>query len=135
MPMGESVIIDDLNYYIHHINDQEGWEKNPQFHPKFPPGIKPNEEKRVCKFKHEYNSCKCHLELREYGQNESVYHSEDNPSSRWNVDGRFYSISRSKGVSRMVSAFKDYTQQGKYTYLFYKSINTLSLIVFTYYFH
>ena len=92
-------------------------------------------KKWACKFKHEYNSCKCHLELREYGQNESVYHSEDNPSSRWNVDGRFYSISRSKGVSRMVSAFKDYTQQGKYTYLFYKSINTLSLIVFTYYFH
>ena len=36
MPIGESVIIDNLNYYIHHIDDQEGWEKNPQFHPNFP---------------------------------------------------------------------------------------------------
>ena len=43
MPIGESVMIDDLNYYIHHIDDQEGWEKNPNFHPNFTPGIKPNE--------------------------------------------------------------------------------------------
>ena len=45
MHIGESVMIDDLNYYIHHIDDQEGWEKNPKFHPNFTPGIKPNEEK------------------------------------------------------------------------------------------
>ena len=36
MPIEESVIINGLNYYIHHIYDQEGWEKNPQFHPNFP---------------------------------------------------------------------------------------------------
>ena len=36
IPIGEAVIIDGLNYYIHHIDDQEGWEKNPQFHPNFP---------------------------------------------------------------------------------------------------
>ena len=68
-------------------------------------------------FKHEYNTCKCHLELNEYGQDEYVYHSGDNPSSRWAVDGRSYAISKSKGVSRMVSAFKDYTQRGKFTYI------------------
>ena len=82
------------------------------------PGIKPNEEKWVYKFKDEYNTCKRHLELSEYGQDESVYHSGDNPSSRWDVDERSYAISKSKGVSRMVSAFKDYTQRGKYTYMF-----------------
>ena len=68
-------------------------------------------------FKHEYNTFKCHLELREYRQDESVCHIRDNPSSRWAVDGRSYAINKSKGVSRMVSAFEDYTQRGKFTYI------------------
>ena len=55
-----------------------------------------------CVFNHEYDKCKCHLELREYGQDESIYYSSETPKSRWGINNRSYSISKSKGVSRMV---------------------------------
>ena len=50
--------------------------------------------------------------MREYGQDESIYHSGNNPFSRWAVSGRSYAINKSKGVTRMVSAFKDYSSRG-----------------------
>ena len=81
-------------------------------HSEFEPGRKPSKEHWHCDFGHDYESCRCHLELREYGQDESVYRSGDHPSTRWGVDGRSYSISKGQGVSQMVSAFKDYSMRG-----------------------
>ena len=112
MPVGERCVVNNKVMFAHHMDDQDGWEKNPSFHPLFSPGPKPAIEQWNCEFKHEYEKCKCHLELREHGQDESVYHSGDNPSSRWAVSGRSHAISKSRGVTRMVSAFKDYSKRG-----------------------
>ena len=108
MALGERVELDGKVVYVHHINDQEDWNKNAQLHPLFKPGIKHTVENWKC----DYSQYKCHLELREYGQDESIYHSGDNLASRWGIDGRSYAISKSKGISRMVSAFKDYSKYG-----------------------
>ena len=83
-----------------------------QLHSLFKPGIKSTVDNWKCEFKHTYSQCKCHLELREYGQDEIIYHSGDNPASRWGIDGRSYAISKSKGILKMVSAFKDYSKRG-----------------------
>ena len=107
MPVGEEVIIDGVQKFVHHMDDQEKWSKDPVFHPSFEPGNKQTEDKWTCSFNHSYLKCKCHLELREYGQDESVYHSGDHPATRWGVDHRSYAISKSKGISRMASMFKD----------------------------
>jgi len=112
MPVGENFTIGDSVVFVHHINNQEGWWKDATLHPSYTPGTKPAEGEWKCDFKHTYKNCKCHLELREYGQDDSVYNSGDNPSSRWGIDGRSYAISKSKGISRMVSVFKDYTKRG-----------------------
>ena len=50
--------------------------------------------------------------MREYEQDESIYHSGENPSSRWDVSGRPYAINKSISVTRMVSTFKDYSSRG-----------------------
>ena len=94
------------------MDDQDCWGDSPSFHPVFLPGLKPLEVNWKCKERHLYVNCKCHLELREYGQDESIYRSGDHPSSRWGIDGRSYPISKSQGISKMVSAFKDYSKQG-----------------------
>ena len=112
MRVGERVEIDGKVVYVHHIDDQEGWFKDAQLHPLFKPGEKPSAEDWKCEYKHTYEQCKCHQEIREYGQDESIYHSGDVPDSRWGIDGRSYAISKSKGVSRMMSAFKDYSKRG-----------------------
>ena len=112
MPLGEEVIIDNVKKIVHHMDDQEMWSKDPVFHPSFEPGNKPTEEKWTCSFNHSYSKCKCHLELREYGQDESVYHSGDHPATRWGVDHRSYAISKSKGILKMASMFKDYSMRG-----------------------
>ena len=112
MPVGEKVEIDGKVVYIHHIDDQEGWFKDAQLHPLFKPGEKPSSDDWKCEFKHTYKDCKCHLEIREYGQDESIYHSGDVPALRWGINGRLYAISKSKGVFRMVSAFKYYSKRG-----------------------
>ena len=116
--------VDGLNYYIPRIDEQEGWGEYPRLYPNFTPGLKPNEERWVCDFKHEYNNYKCHLELRKFGQDENVHHSGDNPSSRWDVDERLYAKNKSKEVSRIVSIFKDYSQRGKYTHMFMNILTT-----------
>ena len=85
MPISEKVNVDSKVLYVHHIDDQEGWYKDAQLHPLFKPGKKPSIQDWRCEFKHAFEVCKCHLELREYGQDESVYNSGDNPSSRWEV--------------------------------------------------
>ena len=54
-----------------------------------------------------YINCKCHLQLREYELDESVYHSCNHPSSRWKVNGRSHPINESRGVLRHISTFKD----------------------------
>ena len=112
MAEGEKCEVEGVTVYVHHMDDQEGWKKEAVLHPLFKVGVKSHVDDWRCEFKHEYDTCKCHLELREYGQDESVYHSGDNPSSRWAVDGRSYAINKSRGISRMVSAFKDYTLRG-----------------------
>ena len=112
MAIGERCEVDGKIVYAHHIDDQGGWQNYAVLHPNFVPGPKPPEDEWKCEWKHDYARCKCHLELREYGQDESTYHSGDNPSSRWAVSGRSYAINKSKGVARMVSAFKDYTSRG-----------------------
>ena len=112
MPVGEKCCVDGKTVYVHHVDDQGGWEHQATLHPKFIPGPKPKKYKWECEWKHSYENCKCHLELREYGQDESIYYSGDNPSSRWAISGRSYAISKSRGVARMVSAFKDYSSRG-----------------------
>ena len=77
----------------------------------FDPGLN-NKEEWECIFGHLYDTCLCHLELREYGQDESIYRSGDHPTSRWGIDGRSYAISKSQGISKMVSGFKDYSKRG-----------------------
>ena len=110
MPLGEEVIVVGKQLFVRHTDDQEGWEASPVLHPKFEPGKKPTKEDWHCDFGHDYEGCRCHLEAREYGQDESVYRSGDHPSMRWGVDGRSYSISKGQGVSQMASAFKDYSK-------------------------
>ena len=41
-----------------------------------------------------------------------IYRSGDHLSSRWGVDGWSYVISKSQGISKMVSGFKDCNKQG-----------------------
>ena len=112
MPVGEEVMIDNTPTYVHHMDDQAGWEDNPVLHPLFTPVPKPRQEEWKCRFGHSYDNCLCHLEVREYGQDESIYRSGDHPNSRWGVDGRSYAISKSQGISKMVSGFKDYSKRG-----------------------
>ena len=112
MPLGEEVVINSIPKYVHHMDNQGGWEDNPVLHPLFQPGPKPPEEDWKCSIGHSYDLCDCHLELREYGQDESIYRSGDHPSSRWGIDGRSYAISKSQGISNMVSGFKDYSKRG-----------------------
>ena len=61
---------------------------------------------------HSLDTCLCHCELREHGQDESIYRSGDHPASRWAVDGSSYPISKSQVISKMVSAFKYYSKRG-----------------------
>ena len=75
MPVGEEITIDGIVKYVHHIDDHGGWEADPVLHPHFKPGVKPPEEDWNCSFRHDYTLCLCHLELREYGQDESIYRS------------------------------------------------------------
>ena len=96
MAEGEKCEVEGVTVYVHHMDDQEGWNKEAVLHPLFKVGVKSHVDDWRCEFKHEYDTCKCHLQLREYGQDESVYHSGDNPSSRWAVDGRSYAITKSK---------------------------------------
>ena len=42
--VGEEVTIDGIKMYVHHMDDQEGWEAYPVLHPLFKPGDKPPEE-------------------------------------------------------------------------------------------
>ena len=106
MAIGERCEVDGKIVYAHHIDDQGGWQNYAVLHPNFVPGPKPPEDEWKREWKHDYARCKCHLELREYGQDESTYNSGDNTSSRWAVSGRSYAINKSKGVARMVSAIK-----------------------------
>ena len=65
MPVGEEVKIDGTSTFVHHMDDQGGWEDNPILHPLFKPGSKPLEEEWECIFGNLYDTCLCHLELRE----------------------------------------------------------------------
>ena len=112
MPLGEEVAVDGNKFFVHHMDDQEGWEENPVLHPLFEPGPKPAKEDWHCDFGHDYETCLCHLEATEYGQDESVYRSGDHPSRRWGLDGRSYPVGKGMGISEMVSAFKDYLKRG-----------------------
>ena len=112
MAVGERFVINNEVKFIHHMDDQEGWQTNPVLHPSFTLGPKPIETNWKCDEGHEYDCCLCHCELREYGQDESIYRSGDHPSSRWGVDGRSYPISKSQCISKMVSAFKEYSKHG-----------------------
>ena len=112
IPLGEKVMIDNIPKYAHHMDDQGGREDNPVLHPLFEPQPKPQEEEWKCAVGHCYAKCLCHLEVREYGQDESIYRSGDHPSSRWGVYGRSYAISKSQGISKMVSGLKDYSKRG-----------------------
>ena len=42
--IGESVMVDSLNYYIYHIDDEGSWVKYPQLHPNFTSSCNPDEE-------------------------------------------------------------------------------------------
>ena len=64
-------MVDSLNYYIYHIDDEGSWVKYPQLHPNFTSSCKSDEEAQISDFKCQYYSCKYHLELKEYGQDES----------------------------------------------------------------
>ena len=110
MPVSEEMNIDGIIKYIHHMDNHGGWEADPLFHPYFKPGVKPLEEDWDCSFRHDYTKCLCHLELQEYGQDESIYRSSDHPSMRWGIDGWSYAISKSQGISKMVSGFKGYSK-------------------------
>ena len=98
--------------YSYHIDDQEGWKNNVELHLKCAPGDNSVEEDRKCEWNHKYEVCKYHLAVREYGQDESVYYSDNHPSSRSLVSGQSHAMSKSKGLSRMISAFKDYSSCG-----------------------
>ena len=65
---------DDARRYIHHIDDNDRWINQGVLHPEFEKvvGKKPNEDAWTCDHNHEYTSCKCHLELVEFGEDESV---------------------------------------------------------------
>ena len=112
MPDGEELIVNEVTVFVHHMDDQDRWGDHPVLHPLFEPGDKPPKEEWSCDFGHDYEKCLCHLELREYGQDESVYRSGDHPSMRWGIDGRSYAINKSQGQSEMASAFKDYSKRG-----------------------
>ena len=112
MRLGEEVTLDGIKVFVHHMDDQEGWESHPVLNPLFEPGQKPANEDWCCNFGHDYEQCLCHLEGREYGQDESIYRSGDHPNRRWGIDGRSCTISKSQGISQMASSFKDYSKRG-----------------------
>ena len=55
MTIGEQVEIENVVYYVHHIDDHEGWEKIPVLYPSFTPGTKPIETSWNCKDGHKYD--------------------------------------------------------------------------------
>ena len=57
MPLGEKVMIDNIPKYVHHMDDQGGWEYNPVLHPLFEPQPKPQEEEWKCAVGHCYAKC------------------------------------------------------------------------------
>ena len=81
MPVREKIIINNEEIYVHHIDDQDGQENDTTLHPLFIPGNKPSFENWKYDYNHEYDKCKCHLELRKYGQDESIYYSSETSSS------------------------------------------------------
>ena len=95
----EEVVVDNVSKYVHYMDDQGGWENNTVLHPLFQPGTKPQEEDWMCEFDHSYLLCLCHLEAREHGQDESIYRSGDQPSSRWGIDGQSYPITGFGGIN------------------------------------
>ena len=45
MPIGDEIVIDNVQKYMHHMDDQEDWEDHPVMHPLFKPSQKPREDK------------------------------------------------------------------------------------------
>ena len=111
LPIGELVSIEGEEFTVHHMDDKDGWEEQPSLHPSFTPCMKPVLGEWGCDI-HSYEECKCHLELREYGQDESIFRTGETSSRRWALDGRSYAIKKGMGTSRMASVFKDYSEHG-----------------------
>ena len=111
LPIGELVSIEGEEFTVRHMDDKDGWEKQSSLHPSFTPGMKPVLGEWACDI-HNYEECKCHLELREYGQDESIFCTGETSSCRWALNGRSYAIKKGMGMSRMASVFKDYSEHG-----------------------
>ena len=113
LPLGEERTLEGVTYWVYHMDHKDGWELNPVLHPDFDGAgtDKPPAVDWYCHI-HEYNVCKCHLELREYGQDESIFKSGETAARRWGLDGRSYAQKKGMGTSRMASVFKDYAQHG-----------------------
>lgn len=102
LPIGEKNIIEGEEFTVHHMDDKDGWEGDPVLHPSFTPGIKPVIGKWKCSI-HNYDDCKYHCELREYGQDESIFRTGETSSSRWALDGRSYAIKRNRHITYGIS--------------------------------
>ena len=72
--------------------------------PDFTPLVEPD---AGCKYSHTSDKCKCRCEAMEVGQDETVAHSSDVPSSQWALDRRGGLTKKGSGVARVVSAFKE----------------------------
>ena len=111
LPIGELFSIEEEECTVHHMDDKDGWEKHSSLHPSFTHGMKPVLGEWACDI-HNYEECKCHLELREYGQDESIFRTRETSSRRWALDDRLYAIKKGMGTSHMASVFKDYSEHG-----------------------
>ena len=112
LPIGdEHTQADGDIVWIHHMDDEPSWLRDPVLHPCSLPTAKPSQSEWTCPF-HDYEVCRCHLELREYGQDKSIFRSGETSSRRWAVNGRAPILKKSTGYSRMASVFKDYSNLG-----------------------
>ena len=82
MEVEEPVVVNSESILVQIMDDNETKGRDPVLDPSFTPGIKPALSELSYK-EHKYNVCKCHLNLREYGQDESIYRPGDHPTSQW----------------------------------------------------
>ena len=90
--------------YVHHTNNCKSWLNDGALRPDFTPLVEPD---AGCKYGHTSEKCKCRWEAVGVGQDETVAHSFDAPSSQWALDACSKLTKKGRVVASMVSAFKE----------------------------
>ena len=64
---------------------------------------------KCIRYRHPRNVCKCHLPLREKGQDEAAVSSNITSSKTWSINGKTFLRPKTEGKGLMLSAFQSAT--------------------------